>query len=106
MAELNLIGTGSVVNAAGQGHGSDSVNWQYDDTDIVLLGPEKHKHHGEHQVATYKGHKLRILRLVVGDGTPHYEWQGEVDGAAIADMVASHSNTIADALVAHVDALS
>lgn len=105
-----------------------AVNWQYDDSLTFLVGPypgpapaEAHPqyvqgkraipHHGEHHMAQYKGHKLRILRVVkkLYPDEAHSDlvqsWQGECDGVEIPGMVAEQSNPIAEALIAHVDAL-
>jgi hypothetical protein len=93
----------------------EPVTWNYDDTDTMLIGPSQKltiPHKGEHHVAQYKGHKLRILRVVkpLYPDEAHSElvqsWQGEVDGKPVDGMTADHSNPIADALVAHVDALA
>jgi hypothetical protein len=91
------------------------VTWSYDDTDTHLIGPNpcvrKIPHKGEHHVAEYKGHQLRILRVIspLYPTEAHSEltqsWQGEVDGQPVDGMVAEQSNPIAEALIAHVDAL-
>lgn len=95
---------------------SSAVNWTYDKTPINLIGPHNARlqetpHVGEHHVAEYKGHKLRILR-VIGKCWPdeaHSElvqtWQGELDGVAVPELIGEQSNPIAEALVARVDAL-
>lgn len=94
-----------------------AVNWAYDKTPIKLIGPhnarlQETEHVGEHHVAEYKGHKLRILRVVskVWPDEAHSElaqnWQGELDGIAIPELTGEQSNPIAEALVARVDALS
>ena len=92
------------------------VNWSYDATSINLIGPhdatiQQTPHVGEHHVAEYKGHKLRILR-VIGKRWPNEEhsqlqqtWAGELDGVAVPGLVGEQSNPIAEALVARVDAL-
>lgn len=93
-----------------------AANWTYDATPVNLIGPhdatlQETPHVGEHHIAEYKGHKLRILR-VVGRRYPdeahsqlQQSWQAELDGVAIPGMVADQSNTLAEALVARVDAL-
>jgi hypothetical protein len=89
--------------------------WHYDDTEVYLIGHERAglpKHRGEHMFATYKGHKLRILRVltrVYPDSRVNKDvtqsWQGECDGVAVDGMKASHTNEVAERLLAHVDAL-
>jgi hypothetical protein len=93
-----------------------NVNWTYDATPINLIGPhdttlQATPHVGEHHVAEYKGHKLRILRVVSkrwpdeAHSQLQQSWQGELDGAAVPGLVGEQSNPIAEALVARVDAL-
>lgn len=94
---------------------TENVVWRYDDTDTFLIGPNPRlraiPHKGEHHLATYKGHALRVLRVVkpMWPEEPHSElvqsWQGECDGVEVPGMVAEQSNTVAEALIAHVDAL-
>lgn len=95
---------------------ASAVNWTYDKTPINLIGPHnthfaKTPHVGEHHVAEYKGHKLRILRVVekLYPDEAHSElvqsWQGEIDGVAIPELTGEQSNPIAEALVARVNAL-
>jgi hypothetical protein len=93
-----------------------AVNWTYDATPINLIGPhdatlQNTPHFGEHHVAEYKGHKLRILRVVSkrwpdeAHSQLQQTWQGELDGVAVPELVGEQSNPIAEALVARVDAL-
>ena len=106
----NMTGSGGVGGIATAPPGA--INWHFDDTEIHLIGHslEMRKHRGEHHVAEYKGHKLRILRCVVPvdpanpKGESRYEWQGECDGEEFGEP-GTHSNAIAAALQAHVDAL-
>lgn len=115
MSILELTGTANLSRASMEAAKPAACNWRYDDAPVKLIGPHTTRiretdHVGEHHVAEYKGHKLRILRVIkkLWPNEEHselvQEWQGELDGAPFGEPD-THSNAIAERLEAHVGAL-